>query len=143
MKMTIKQRTVKLITHDDGCQDLVIRQVVSRNRTQTDRYAFAELEHCDWGRGWTLTKEDGERYEINLAGESRSCSCMGFEAHDHCKHTDAVAALLAAGKLPPAGGHNPEPTTDPYGDDQDADYFGSLEADHYAEADFAATCCGC
>jgi hypothetical protein len=52
-----------------------------------------------YGRGLLLTKPDGTNYCVNLAGPDRSCDCKGFEQHGHCKHTESLLALAAAGKL--------------------------------------------
>lgn len=57
----------------------------------------------DWGRAWTLTKDDGMRYNVNL-GESPSCDCPGWDWAQAkgglgCKHLDCLAALRRSGKL--------------------------------------------
>ena len=38
-------------------------------------------------------------YAVNIDGEKCSCECKGFASHGHCKHSDGIAALIAAGKL--------------------------------------------
>lgn len=42
-----------------------------------------------------------ENYDVRVGRLSalRSCECKGFCRHGHCKHSDALAALVAAGKL--------------------------------------------
>jgi hypothetical protein len=59
------------------------------------------------GQGWRLEKfwashgtdtEAGE-YHVLLAGRQSSCECRGFLRHGHCKHLDALQALVASGQL--------------------------------------------
>ena len=56
---------------------------------------------ADFGRGFKLVKMLGEHegYHVNVAGEQRLCDCQGHGAHGHCKHSDGLAALIAAGRL--------------------------------------------
>jgi hypothetical protein len=56
---------------------------------------------CDYGRGFALEKfEGGEVYHVHFDKDmGDSCTCLGFLRHRHCKHRDALAALMAAGRL--------------------------------------------
>src|SRR5262245_38820126 len=40
-----------------------------------------------------------DHYDVMVCGPEKSCECMGFLRHGHCKHSDSLAALVAAGKL--------------------------------------------
>jgi hypothetical protein len=57
---------------------------------------------ADFGRGFLVEKiglhADG-KYAVNLDGDKRTCECKGFLRHGHCKHSDGLAALVAAGRL--------------------------------------------
>jgi uncharacterized Zn finger protein len=61
-----------------------------------------------WGLAWTVERageevEDGaERtYDVLLENEQdSSCTCPGHTYHGHCRHVEALRALLRAGKLP-------------------------------------------
>lgn len=73
----------------------------------TVRYAVAEFPTGWDGRGFVLAKVDGggdkteERYSCFVArnGQDRQCECKGFYYAGHCKHLDAVAALIRSGQL--------------------------------------------
>jgi hypothetical protein len=60
---------------------------------------------ADFGSGFRVVKvgidcPDGEGdYHVNIDGEKRTCGCKGFLKHNHCKHADGIAALIAAGQL--------------------------------------------
>jgi hypothetical protein len=67
-----------------------------------------ELLPTDFGRGFKLTKfaegggdKDENKYLVSVDAdtESRECSCKGHAYAGHCKHADALAALIAAGEL--------------------------------------------
>jgi hypothetical protein len=54
----------------------------------------------DWGQGFTVEQIGGtELYHVHLDGDKRTCDCKGHLRHGHCKHSDGLAALVAAGKL--------------------------------------------
>ena len=69
-----------------------------RRADALDTYTVEPLP-ADYGRGLLLTKPDGQSYHVNLAGADSTCDCKGFESHCHCKHTESLLALAAAGKL--------------------------------------------
>ena len=77
----------------------VVRLTV--NRKSVD-YLLIPLA-ADWGRGFKLEKIgldiDGSVYHVNLDGDKRTCDCKEFDRWNHCKHADALAALIAAGRL--------------------------------------------
>ena len=77
---------------------LLIRQRFPRRADALDTYTVEPLP-ADYGRGLLLTKPDGQSYHVNLAGADSTCDCKGFESHGHCKHTESLLALAAAGKL--------------------------------------------
>jgi hypothetical protein len=65
-------------------------------------YFLTELP-ADFGRGFAVEKiglhENEPPYHVNIDGERKSCDCRGFLRHGHCKHSDGLAALIAAGRL--------------------------------------------
>ncbi len=56
---------------------------------------------ADWGRGFRLVKvsDPDTVYDVNVDGATRTCDCMGGLQWSKCKHQDALAALVTAGKL--------------------------------------------
>jgi hypothetical protein len=63
---------------------------------------------CEFGRGFKITKfaegggdADEDTYLVNIdpATGNRECSCKGNAYCGHCKHTDALAHLIANGRL--------------------------------------------
>jgi hypothetical protein len=69
-------------------------------------YYLRELD-VDFGRGFELEKfhtepaTDGDRvYHVHLDAQlGDSCTCPGGSYRGKCKHVDALAAMVAAGKL--------------------------------------------
>jgi hypothetical protein len=56
------------------------------------------------GAGFHLAKADrgdgpGEEYDVLLDGQFSSCECKGFLRWNHCKHVEALTALVKSGKL--------------------------------------------
>jgi len=94
-------------------------QVTARSGSgsPTDNYTLHEL--LDWielelwhhstpeyigtdtpgARGLSLTKEDGTVYNLELDGGWLNCHCKGHTNHSRCKHADALAELIAKGRL--------------------------------------------
>ena len=70
--------------------------------TDHDNY-FLTLIPADFGRGFTVEKIgltcNDPPYHVNIDGDTKTCECKGFLRHGHCKHSDGLAALIAAGKL--------------------------------------------
>lgn len=63
-------------------------------------YLLNEVEGCAFGRGFLLSKiGHEEQYHVNIDADRRSCECEGYLKHSHCKHSDGLAALVAAGRL--------------------------------------------
>ena len=62
---------------------------------------FLEEIGADWGRAFRLEKfEEGDVYDVHFdQATGDSCTCLGSLRHGHCKHRDALAALIQAGKL--------------------------------------------
>jgi hypothetical protein len=76
---------------------------------ETNVYDVSEIGSEIGGRGFRLAKLDaeGEVYHVLIADEvSTLCDCIGFEHTGHCKHVDALRAVIDAGELPP---QDPEP----------------------------------
>ncbi len=89
---TTKTRTVRLAA--DG-KALVIHQQTGRQAIQVDAYFLART-----AEGWSLSKHDGARYEVNAT--AGTCQCRGHQQHGHktvCKHIAAVRKLIDLGKL--------------------------------------------
>jgi hypothetical protein len=75
------------------------------------REAGAEAAHyfvstlpADYGRGFQVEKlgPDGrvvETYHVNLNGRQSLCECKGWLRWQHCKHLEALTALIDHGKL--------------------------------------------
>jgi hypothetical protein len=65
-------------------------------------YFLTELP-ADFGRGFTVEKiglhENEPPYHVNIDTDKKSCECKGFLKWGHCKHSDGLAALIAAGRL--------------------------------------------
>ena len=62
---------------------------------------FLEEIGADWGRAFRLEKfEGGDVYDVHFdQATGDSCTCLGSLRHGHCKHRDALAALIKARKL--------------------------------------------
>jgi hypothetical protein len=79
-------------------------------------YVLTELKSQIGGVGFQLGRAtaDGcsENYQVLIHGRESSCTCPGHTYHNHCKHVDALLALLSAGRLSPALRQpKPAPTT--------------------------------
>jgi hypothetical protein len=74
---------------------------ITVGKEQAD-YFVTELP-ADFGRGFKVEKmgpdADGNAYHVNLDGASKTCECQGFNRWHRCRHTDGLAALVAAGRL--------------------------------------------
>ena len=79
---------------------LHLRQVQPSGGESLDTYLFAEIaSDTDAARAFSLTKSDGTVYHTEVTTCTRSCDCKGHLRHGHCKHADAIAALMEAGRL--------------------------------------------
>jgi hypothetical protein len=80
---------------------LTIRQVSATGKETVDTYVLDEIGSGEQdGRGFSLTKPDGTVYHCELTATVKHCDCPGFTRWQHCKHTDALVALIGKGKLP-------------------------------------------
>ena len=62
-------------------------------------YFLTEIP-ADFGRGFLVEKVGHEEsYHVHLDADRRTCECQGYLRHSHCKHSDGLAALVAAGRL--------------------------------------------
>jgi hypothetical protein len=92
-------RSIRLEIPPEGKSPGVVQITVGTGHTD---YFINELP-ADFGRGFKLMKlglhaTEGD-YHVNIDGAKRSCDCKGFLRHGHCKHSDGLAALIAAGRL--------------------------------------------
>ncbi len=81
-----------------------IREVGPRSERE-DWYYVAVLPSA-WGfatawEKWTSSGGEGTVYQTNVGDNDgpATCDCLGFQKHQHCRHLEATAALLAAGVL--------------------------------------------
>lgn len=69
----------------------------------SDNYVVTEFPTGWTNRGFTVTKTVGNRSYTVFCHRDRlaatSCDCEGHRFHFHCKHADAVAALVENGWL--------------------------------------------
>jgi len=70
------------------------------------------------GAGFHLAKADrgdgpGEEYDVLLDGQFSSCECKGFLRWNHCKHVEALTALVKSGKLSAHTASKPQPEPTP------------------------------
>jgi hypothetical protein len=70
---------------------------------------FVKRIHADFGMGFEFTKcpdcvgpTGDEVYHVNYDPGRRlsTCDCLGGLHHGHCKHQEAIVALIQSGKLP-------------------------------------------
>lgn len=56
------------------------------------------------GRGFRLSRfrsQGGEVHDCFLSADGgHHCDCVDHRGHDRCRHAEALAAVIAAGKLP-------------------------------------------
>jgi hypothetical protein len=43
--------------------------------------------------------DEPDHYDVTCGPQTRSCECLGFLRHGHCKHGDALAVLHERGML--------------------------------------------
>jgi hypothetical protein len=93
------QRSIRLEVRPEGDGLGIVRITV---RGASADY-FLTLIPADFGRGFQVEKiglhENEPPYHVNIDGAKRTCECKGFLRHGHCKHSDGLAALIAAGRL--------------------------------------------
>jgi hypothetical protein len=103
--MTATKRTVRLEAIGDR---VTIRmQIVRGHKTMQHGYSLRPFK-AQFGRGFHLEKLTTERtegedstYDVLIDEEYglHQCCCKGFQKWGHCKHVEALVALLNAGKL--------------------------------------------
>jgi hypothetical protein len=93
------ERRVRLCVRPDGQTAGVVRFTVGKAEAD---YLLTELA-ADFGRGFAVEKigldANESAYHVHIDGDKRTCECAGFLRHSHCKHSDGLAALIAAGRL--------------------------------------------
>jgi hypothetical protein len=65
---------------------------------ETTDYVITERPEKN-GRRFTLAKVDGDAEYNVVLGSPNRCDCPGNERWGKCKHVEALAALVAAGRL--------------------------------------------
>ncbi len=92
-------RSIRVCVRPEGAAPGVVRITVGK---QAADYFLTELP-ADFGRGFKVEKIglecDESAYHVNFNGAERTCECQGYLRHQHCKHSDGLAALIAAGRL--------------------------------------------
>jgi hypothetical protein len=90
------QRTVRLL-RPPAADGVGIFCVCDARRTTF--YAFREIPCAIGGRGFAVHKLGlGNLYHVRVGQrEDYSCECMGFLAHNVCRHVLALEALVEQG----------------------------------------------
>jgi hypothetical protein len=92
-------RSIRLCMKPQSQAPGVLRITVGKEQADY----FLTTVPADFGRGFRVEKigaKDGESaYHVNIDGDNRTCECKGHLRHGHCKHSDGLAALIAAGRL--------------------------------------------
>jgi hypothetical protein len=94
---TKPQRFVR-VEHREGT-GLLLALTIKTPRTLTCALYIVTPLASDFGTAYEVEKEDGTTYHVNLDGQQHTCSCRGHTSHGHCKHAEALQALIAAGKI--------------------------------------------
>ena len=93
------QRFARLCIRPEGKAPGIVRLTAGNEGADY----FLTIIPADFGRGFTVEKvglhANEPPYHVNIDGDNRTCDCKGFLRHGHCKHTDGLAALIAAGRL--------------------------------------------
>jgi hypothetical protein len=87
------QRMIRLLRPPDESGAGLLALTAKR---KTTFYVFREIP-CDIGGRGFLTHRLGlgAVYHVRVGKpEDRSCECMGFLAHGHCKHIEGLEALV-------------------------------------------------
>jgi hypothetical protein len=92
-------RSIRIVIQPEGDSPGVLRITAGG---VTKDYFITRIP-SDFGDGYRLVKvglmeRDGS-YDVNLSDDGQTCECLGFLRHDHCKHADGIAVLIAAGRL--------------------------------------------
>ena len=92
-----KPRSLRLVLAPTATMPGLLEMTIGK---ETTTY-FLGIVSADVGRAFLLEKMDpvdSEKYQVRL-GPEPSCGCKGFRRWGHCKHLDALAALVKAGRL--------------------------------------------
>lgn len=110
---TQRKRNVRLLAWIEDLKVGVVR--ITEEGKPDDHYHVKGIP-SDFGKGFTLEKmQEGNpltcepAYSVNIDGEASTCECKGFLRWHHCRHVEALTALLEAGKLT----SDDKPTTKP------------------------------
>ncbi len=92
-------RFIRLFSRPVGNIPGIIAMTIGSKRTDYLVKAMAAAE----GRGFVLGKlgidVDANVYHVNVDGKHSLCDCKGFLRWHHCKHVEALAKLVEAGRL--------------------------------------------
>ena len=101
---TQRERKVRLLAWLTDLRAGVLR-IVEEGKASPDFYHVCEIG-SDYGRGFCLQKMVNgnpttceEPYHVCLRPVASTCECKGFLRHGHCRHVEALTALLEADKL--------------------------------------------
>lgn len=104
--MTTTKRTKKSVVRKATVQTIGGATVLWLTAGKlTTAYRLERLDTEIGGVAFQLSKahqcgdDEPEVYRVLLNGWDTSCTCPGHTFHNHCKHVDSLAALLAAGKV--------------------------------------------
>jgi hypothetical protein len=93
------ERRIRLCVRPDGQSAGVVRITVGQDEAD---YLLTEIP-ADYGRGFQVERVGLDcaeaAYHVNIDGDNRTCECAGFLRWNRCKHSDGLAALVAAGRL--------------------------------------------
>jgi hypothetical protein len=86
-----------------GVPALVEMTITTGRKAETFSYWLEQIP-ADFGLGFEVKKlitDGGTVYHVNLdlQHERHTCDCKGAEKWGHCKHQEAILALIKAGKL--------------------------------------------
>jgi hypothetical protein len=93
------QRSIRIEVKPEPDALGIVRITVGKEHAD---YFLTEIP-ADFGRGFKIEKiglhETEPGYHVNIDGDKKTCECKGFLHHGKCKHSDGLAALIAAGQL--------------------------------------------
>ena len=91
-------RSIRLCVRPTAETTGVVRITVGKEDAD---YLLTEIP-ADFGRGFKLEKigfDADSAYCVNIDADRRTCECQGYNRWQKCKHSDGLAALIAAGRL--------------------------------------------
>lgn len=91
-------RSITLMRSPEGGDVGVFR--ISEKKATT-YYIFCEIPCEIGGRGFVVHRLGlGERYDVRIGNDAEcACECMGFLAHNRCKHIEALLTLEKHGLI--------------------------------------------